>query len=100
MKCKYCGEEIDDDSVFCEQCGARVVNEIPDDNRENPNSNSKKYVWYVLEAVAVVVLIGIIVLGRLGITEILILVVVGIIGLLLYHFAFSDNGKKTKNNDL
>ena len=24
MKCKYCGKEIDDDSVFCEQCGAKV----------------------------------------------------------------------------
>lgn len=98
MKCKYCGEKIDDDSLFCEQCGARVSNEIPDDNREEPNSNSKKYVWYVLVAVAVVFLIGIFFPGRLGITEILGLIVIGILGLILYYFAFSDNGKK--NNDL
>ena len=24
MKCNYCGEEIDNDSVFCENCGAKV----------------------------------------------------------------------------
>ena len=24
MKCRYCGKEIDDDSVFCEHCGKRV----------------------------------------------------------------------------
>jgi len=84
------------DSVFCEQCGAKVVDEIPDDNRYEPKSNTKKYLWYVLETVAVVILISIVVFGRLGITEILILIVVGIIGLILYHFAFSDNGKKTK----
>lgn len=26
MKCKYCGEEISDDSVFCECCGGKVAN--------------------------------------------------------------------------
>lgn len=24
MKCRYCGKEIDDDSIFCEHCGKRV----------------------------------------------------------------------------
>ena len=25
MKCKHCGAEIPDDSVYCEQCGKRVA---------------------------------------------------------------------------
>lgn len=27
MKCKHCGEEIANDSVFCEFCGTKVINE-------------------------------------------------------------------------
>ena len=27
MKCKHCGEEITNDSVFCEFCGTKVINE-------------------------------------------------------------------------
>ena len=26
MKCKHCGKEIDNDSVFCEFCGGKVIN--------------------------------------------------------------------------
>ena len=27
MKCKYCGKEIDNDSVFCEHCGSKIQEE-------------------------------------------------------------------------
>ena len=27
MKCKYCGKELDDDSMFCEHCGAKIKEE-------------------------------------------------------------------------
>lgn len=28
MKCNYCGAEIADDSVFCEHCGQKILNEV------------------------------------------------------------------------
>lgn len=52
MKCKYCGEEIDNDSVFCEQCGAKVV------------SKSKLGKWpaiLIIAGIALAVGIGIII---------------------------------------
>ena len=36
MKCKFCGEEIDNDSVFCEYCGAKITKK---------NSGSKWFLW-------------------------------------------------------
>lgn len=45
MICKYCGKEIDDNSKFCNNCGAKIEkgNEIVDNFHEKNNyTNSKK----------------------------------------------------------
>jgi len=39
MYCEKCGNQIADDSVFCEYCGSRVV---PNDITENANQSSEK----------------------------------------------------------
>ena len=51
MKCKYCGEEIDDDSVFCEQCGERVAVESPVVKNVKPNPNIMKITGCVVCAI-------------------------------------------------
>lgn len=45
MYCKYCGEVIDDDSVFCNYCGKRVDNK-PSQTPENNNTNSTNNTVY------------------------------------------------------
>ena len=39
MFCKYCGQEIADDSVFCEKCG-KNIKEAAIDNREKANTSN------------------------------------------------------------
>lgn len=60
MKCKYCGEEIDNDSLFCEQCGAKVNDESPVVKKGKRKSNTKKYIGYAVCIIIVVILIGVI----------------------------------------
>lgn len=57
MKCKHCNSEIANDSLYCELCGAKVFNVLSNVNRNNHNSNTKKYIWYVVGAVVVGILI-------------------------------------------
>lgn len=45
MYCKYCGEVIDDDSVFCNYCGKRVDNK-PSQTPKNNNTNSTNNTVY------------------------------------------------------
>ena len=33
MKCENCGKEIEDDSLFCEFCGAKII--VEDKSKKN-----------------------------------------------------------------
>lgn len=55
MKCKYCGEEIANDSLFCENCGGKVM---ADENNPKP-----KVRWMLIALV--VLLTGLTVVGLL-----------------------------------
>ncbi len=35
MFCRYCGNEIEDDSVFCTKCGKKLVDEMSENIQEN-----------------------------------------------------------------
>ena len=48
MKCKHCGEEIANDSVFCEFCGTKIT--------KQPNT-AKKYLWSAVAGLILVLLI-------------------------------------------
>lgn len=48
MKCKHCGEEIDNDSLFCEFCGMRVIEKASDDSHNKHQLNIKKLLFYVI----------------------------------------------------
>lgn len=53
MKCNRCGCPLDDDSVFCTNCGARVDSEIaPTANAEQKKKNGKKLAIVIISAVA------------------------------------------------
>lgn len=95
MKCPKCKSEIPNDSLFCEQCGAKVVDEIPDDNRGISNSNKKKYLWYIVYAFWFVI-VGIIVFvvsfnEGLRMIDIVGIIALVSIGVLLFHAAKSTN---------
>ena len=98
MRCKHCNSEIDEDSVFCEQCGARVVDEISDDNHESIKSNKKKYIWFGV-VVAVVVVIAIFVwrvLPMMHVVGAIALTLFVILGLVLWYVALFTHSKKQK----
>jgi len=95
MKCKHCNSEIDEDSLFCEQCGAKVVDEIPDDNREETKSNTKKYLWLGVGVVAIAILLWLVV------PTMPVVVVIGftlfvLLGLVLWYIALFTHSKKQK----
>lgn len=48
MKCPNCNKEIDDDSLFCEFCGIRVVKKTSDDSQNKRHLNIKKILFYVI----------------------------------------------------
>lgn len=48
MKCKFCGKYIDNDSKFCEHCGAKV-------------KKSKMGLWIILSVVVTLVLLTLII---------------------------------------
>lgn len=52
MKCKHCGAEIPDDSLFCEQCGKQLV-----EGAAAPTSPKKLWVIIGVAAVAILVLL-------------------------------------------
>jgi len=95
MKCKYCGEEIDDDSVFCEQCGAKLVDEIPDDNPEEPQSNTKKYIWFGIGGMVVAILLGLLI-PQMPRGVVIGLSVFIVIGLVLWYSVLFTHSKKQK----
>ena len=95
MKCKHCNSEIDEDSLFCEQCGAKVVDEIPDDNREETKSNTEKYLWLGVGVVAIAILLWLVV------PTMPVVVVIGftlfvLLGLVLWYIALFTHSKKQK----
>lgn len=53
MRCKYCGEEIDDDSVFCEHCGKKLVNVAPY-HQDRHDTGVDFIVWLVLGTLLIV----------------------------------------------
>ena len=59
MNCKHCGAEVADDSVFCENCGAKIG------GRKNPlKGNKNKLLWIGGAIVLVIATIVAIVLSR------------------------------------
>ncbi|MBR3557516.1 MAG: zinc-ribbon domain-containing protein [Bacteroidales bacterium] len=95
MKCKHCNSEIDEDSVFCEQCGAKVVDEIPDDNREEPKSNTKKYLWLGVGVVVIAILLWLVV-STMHLVGVIGLTVFVLLGLVLWYVALFTHSKKQK----
>jgi len=58
MKCIYCGEETDNDSVFCEYCGKKLVNDAPKYHQDKQDSDLIAYMVYgILGALLVVAII-------------------------------------------
>lgn len=47
MKCKRCGEQIDDDSIYCELCGAK-------------QSDDRKIKWWMIVAIAGIMIVGLV----------------------------------------
>lgn len=47
MFCKYCGNQMDDDSVFCNKCGKKVAAQpaaVPAKPKETANTTRKLYI--------------------------------------------------------
>lgn len=70
MKCPKCNQEIEDNSIFCEYCGAKIEkkqsSEKPVEKTEphpkinsnvNKNNNNNKWIFYVGGAVLAVIVI-------------------------------------------
>ena len=75
MKCPNCKQEIDDNSVFCDYCGEKIVQKTPERpvvEKKEPNENvpKKKRKWLkpTLIGGGIVLAIGI-VIGVLAITD-------------------------------
>ena len=47
MYCKYCGNEIEDNSKFCKNCGKNLIEDKPKENTEQkkPIENHKDEKW-------------------------------------------------------
>ncbi len=56
MFCRFCGAQIDQDSVFCDKCGKRQVN-ISDSVINKSSGNSKIKYGVIIAAVVIIVLI-------------------------------------------
>ncbi|MBO7225218.1 MAG: zinc-ribbon domain-containing protein [Bacteroidales bacterium] len=50
MFCKYCGEQISDDSVFCSKCGKKLTESITEKKLDSNNINPQKEEKIVIEA--------------------------------------------------
>ena len=55
MKCPKCNSIIPNDSVFCENCGAKVVDDYLKDNMGNRNPNKKRNLFYLVFCVVILV---------------------------------------------
>ena len=44
MYCKHCGNQIADDSVFCQKCGKLVVEVTPHNSNHSPTTNATQWV--------------------------------------------------------
>ena len=95
MKCKHCNSEIPNDSLFCEQCGAKVVDEITGDNREEPQSNTKKYLWLGVGVVVIAILLWLIV-PTMPVVVVIGLTVFVLLGLVLWYITLFTHSKKQK----
>ena len=56
MFCEKCGKELKDDSMFCDACGAPVVNTAP--SASKPAKSGGKMVGIIIAIVAVVLILG------------------------------------------
>ena len=54
MKCIYCGEETDNDSVFCEHCGKKLVDVAPDNHQYGRDTGVDFFVYLVIGALLIV----------------------------------------------
>lgn len=54
MKCNHCDSEIPDDSVFCEQCGKKLVNDAPKYHQDKQDSDLIAYMVYGILGVLLV----------------------------------------------
>lgn len=102
MKCKHCGEEIDNDSNFCEYCGESVNNDVAGIEKKVHNSKAKKFWWYVICVVAVGIL-SFVVLSGYGYGSVItigVAIILIVAGLRVYYIAFYSNNKDDilKNN--
>lgn len=52
MKCKNCGEEIANDSNYCEFCGAKM------DSSALSSKKGRKILFWAILSIAIIVLIG------------------------------------------
>lgn len=67
MKCKQCGADTPDDSVFCEQCGAKIKDSAP------KTSKKKWALWIgVLAAVAAIAIVLVLLLCKKDYKEMII----------------------------
>ena len=92
MKCKHCGEEIDNDSNFCEYCGESVNNNVAEIEKKGLKSNAKNYWWCALCLVAVGILYCADVAG-FGTVSIMGVALLLAVGLLLYYIVLRNNNK-------
>lgn len=60
MYCRQCGKEINDDSIFCEYCGTKIVDTQSMKNQKN-KSNKKLPLIAVISSVAVILIICIVI---------------------------------------
>lgn len=81
MHCKYCGKEIDDNSIYCKYCG-EIQNE----------SSIKRFRWKSLKINKTVIADTIIVIAReLGMWILIISVLYVILLILIYGLKFRDS---------
>ena len=63
MKCPNCGKEIASDSIFCEYCGAKVNNNIPNESASTEPLRRNGFVtfwlWFIIVVNAIVTIYNI-----------------------------------------
>lgn len=87
MYCKYCGNEIEDNSKFCKNCGKNLTEDKPKENTEQnkPIENHKDEKWPTGLKIFLAIIIILAIIGS-------------VIGIVLGHLPINNKNQNSTNN--